>query len=219
LLVEHLNEDPEIAFLVPPDGEPPRGGVRWTRGRVLVGDADRLAVKTAFDVQRPQAMSPSPLHGGSRATVTERWWAVRPVASLSDGIHTLWHVPAGKDAPGHSGTIRLDLWTRHLPYSAEERASGGELVSHHPWPDPMLESSAFQWIGSHYAPALKVTNQWWSRLKRWFRRNCVALIPSTGGRSPTFYAFPSALALLKAGINYRANNWPLDASIRAAPSP
>jgi hypothetical protein len=111
----------------------------------------------------------------------------------------------------------LDLSTRYRPYSAEEHASGE--LPYRPWPHEMLDSSAFQWSGSHYAPALKATHQWWSRLKRWFKRTCVALIPSTGGRAPTFYAFPSALALLKAGVKYRANNWPLDASIRAAPSP
>jgi hypothetical protein len=224
LLVEHLNEDPEIAFLVPPDGEPALDGLALEGRHFVVGEAvyltPPLAVKTAFDAVQPrQDMSPSLPPTGNRTAEPQPWRAVRTVASLGDGHHSLWHMPAGKDAPGHSGTIGLDLWTRYRPYSAEERASGGVLLSPWTWPREMLVSSAFQWDGSHYAPALKVTKQWWSRLQRWLSRTCVMLIPPDAGRRPTFYAFPSALARLKAGIKYQANGWDIDASIRAAPPP
>jgi hypothetical protein len=110
LLVEHLNEDPEIAFLVPPDGEPAPGGVASRRGRVFVGEADRLT-KMAFPA-------------------VPGWSTVRTVASLGDGKHSLWHAPAGKGAPGH--TIGLDLWTRYRPYSAEERAAEGRAPARLP---------------------------------------------------------------------------------------
>jgi hypothetical protein len=223
LLVEHLNQDPEIAFVVPLDDEPALDGLALAGRHFVVGEAGSLAsplaVKTAFDaVHLGQDISPSLQLAGNRTTVPQRWRAVQTVASLGDGRHSLWHVPAGKDAPGHSGGIGLDLWTRYRPYSAEERASGGVLISYWTWPREMLVSSAFEWNGSRYAPALKVTKQWWSRLQRWLNRTCAPLVPPPPGRRPTFYAFPSALARLKAGINYTANNWDIDAAIRAAPS-
>ncbi len=229
LLVQRLNEDPEVAFFVPlaPIDVPP----------------------------------PVPSLSGNRFIERTRWQAVHTVPSLSDGQHSLWHVPTGEllkpvpsgklagppstpiadpwsgwtgraivvrngsrdvipeveSGPGYQGIIRLDLSTRHLPYSAEERAARDDLWPYWLGTEEFLAYSGFQWIGGHYRPALKETTRWWNGLKRWLGRSCAKLTDPTGRQA--FYAFPSAFQLLQSGIKYASANWNLDASIQVARLP
>src|ERR1700741_2306288 len=80
LLLDRLNGDPEIAFVVADhpleDGEQSRPSNSWKPAfRVLMGGSE------------PELRA-APLH-------LQRWRAVRAVDALKDGHHSLWHVPAG----------------------------------------------------------------------------------------------------------------------------
>ncbi len=86
-----------------------------------------------------------------------------------------------------------------------------------PDPDEILYNSHFNWIGSRYRPAPKEATRWWNGMKRWFGRTCAKLTDPSGRQA--FYAFPPALERLQSGIKYRATNWDLDASIKAARLP
>jgi len=109
--------------------------------------------------------------------------------------------------------IRLTLWTRSSMYTAAERAGLTMPVSY--WIDrDMIVASDFQWIGSRFAPAPVTTQRWWSRLKRWMSLTATPLRTSSG--NVVFWAFPSVLQKLKSGIKYSANNWNLDDGIRTA---
>jgi hypothetical protein len=83
LLLDRLNADPEIAFIVPDDplgpeskkpDQTPRHSPVFHVHRVRDGD---------LEVE----MGRSP---------RQRWKAVRVVDTLNDGEHSLWHVPAGR---------------------------------------------------------------------------------------------------------------------------
>jgi len=73
LLVDRLNADPEVAFIVP-ERLPENKNAEPRRGLTLVVEDGEL--KT--DVEPPG-----------------RWKAVRTVGALPDGRSSLWHIPAG----------------------------------------------------------------------------------------------------------------------------
>jgi hypothetical protein len=73
LLVDRLNADPEVAFIVP-ERLPENKNAEPRRGLTLVVEDGEL--KT--DVEPPG-----------------RWKAVRTVGALPDGRNSLWHIPAG----------------------------------------------------------------------------------------------------------------------------
>jgi hypothetical protein len=220
LLLDRLNSDQEIAFIVPdgplgPENLPP-GSDRHTSTACTMRIAD-------VGVQRAQ-----------------RWKAVRAVDALIDGEHSLWHVPAGPlplMTPQYSGVlklpyppipdpwagwtglgafgprchpwIRLALWTRHQPYTQQERTALNELNAFWINEHDMLVVSGFQWTGGHFRPAPAQTQRWWNRMKGWVDRTAVKL---PGG----FWAFPSALQKLKDGMRYYSRNFDLDQAIRDA---
>src|ERR1700733_7273344 len=80
LLVKHLNEDPELAFLVPLDP----------------------LVLLSFSAARALA--------GGNAREQRRWRAVHTVASLGDGWQALWHVPTPQPLASAPGTAVADPW-------------------------------------------------------------------------------------------------------------
>lgn len=228
ILLDRLNADPEIAFIVP--------------------DGPRLPPPK-------ELMPPLPAPGaGQRLVVVEssfcradgyyqRWRAVRPVASLNDGEYVLWHIAAGPlvrdDGPQSelqpipdpwtgwtsprplcgpnilaAATIRLRLQTRYAAYTAEEQAAVRPLISY--WINRnLLVASDFQWPGGSLLPdGYLKTAKWAADLKDWFSRNAVELHAREGGE--VFWAFPSALQRLKAGLRYDARNYNLDDAIRDA---
>lgn len=234
LLLDRLNADPEIAFVVP-DGLAEDGKAYQPRSSAfrvhLVPGGD-----LEFEVEHPQ-----------------RWKAVQTVDALADGLHSLWHVPAGplplieikRDAepiplidpqgppryppitdpwtgwtgagrfgPGCHPWIRLELWTRHRPYTQEERSTLHELNAFWRNTDDMLVVSDFQWTGSYFRPAPPQTQRWWNRMKSWVDRTTVKL-----HADPGFWAFPSALNKLKDGMRYYSRNFDLDYVIRNAEIP
>jgi hypothetical protein len=233
LLLDRLNADSEIAFIVP-DGVPENRKAELRRGFALTLTNGELKVV----VEPPR-----------------RWKAVQTVNALTEGPQSLWHVPAGplpqikvdrdptamhwaplRDPKGPSpypsipdpwtgwtGTdqfgsacspwVRLELWTRHHPYTEQERATLSPLISFWTDKDDILVVSDFQWTGNYFRPAPPQTHRWWNRMKGWIDRNAVRLRPGAGF---SFWAFPSALKKLKSGMRYYSRNWDLDEVIRQA---
>jgi hypothetical protein len=221
LLVGHLNADAELAFLVPvdpiappqltslPGGRLPRAREqhRWRAVHTLTGLADGW--HTLW-----HAPSPEPLCRAPGVPIADPWagWRGDTIVAFDDVRPEL-----GRGL-NSVAIVYLQLQTRHRPYSAEEQATGGPLNYWWTQGHEVLVDSQFSWIGGHFQSAPKVTTRWWSALRRWFGQTCAKLTDAQTGRQ-TFYAFPSALARLKAGIKYEANHWDLDASIRSARLP
>ena len=107
--------------------------------------------------------------------------------------------------------IRLELWTRHQPYTKQERASLHEQSFFWQKDQDMLVVSDLQWTGSYFRPAPPQPQRWWNRMKGWLDRNALRL-----HSNPGFWAFPSALQKLKNGMLYYSRNWDLDDAIRSA---
>lgn len=119
--------------------------------------------------------------------------------------------------PGCHAQIRLELFTRYAPYTDAERNSLPVLVSYWAQGRQFLASSCFQWTGGHFGAAPPETTRWWRRLKTWIRKAAVPL--PTHDPQVIFWSFPFALEVLKRGVAYSANNWPLDQAIaNATPS-
>jgi hypothetical protein len=230
ILLDRLNADPQIAFIVPdgprfPPPTPPMPALP------PLGDRPRTAYVIAL------------LTCGSD-DYWQRWRAVRPVDSLDDGEHVLWHIAAGPlvNSDGFlrselrpipdpwSGwtserplcmpnlmphaTIRLKLTTRTTAYTAQERATLHSLNAHWLKGDLMVVSG-FQWSAASLEPGggLK-TVKWVAGLEDWLSRNAVAL--HDRGNIDVFWAFPSALKRLKAGMPYYSRGFELDEAIREA---
>lgn len=232
LLLDRLNADPEIAFIVP-DGLPENKQTEPRLGPAFFVDDGKLK----GEVESPRL-----------------WKAVRTADALTDGLHSLWHVPAGplplievkKDpmplmpligpsspplyppipdpwsgwigtdqfGPGCLPWIRLEVWTRHRPYTQLERATLHARIAFWLDEDDLLVVSDFQWTGSHFRPAPPQTQRWWNRMKGWIDRNAARL-----HSNPGFWAFPSALQKLKNGMRYYSRNFDLDDAIRRAENP
>lgn len=228
ILLDRLNADPEIAFIVP--------------------DGPRLPP--------PKELLPAlpPLKDGQHIVVVtssfcrsdgywQRWRAVRPVQTLNDGEYILWHIAAGPlvgdDGPGRefrpisdpwagwsserplcgpnvlaAATVRLTLQTRYAAYTTEERTTLRPLISY--WINrDLLVASDFQWSGASLQPdGSLLTARWATGLEDWFNRNAVEL--RARDSTEVFWAFPSALQRLKTGLRYDARNYDLDDSIRNA---
>ena len=251
-LLDRLNADPEIAFIIPDGPFDPEeaygnriraalGGLMGRAGVSFYGNLDDGSKQRWRAVTTIGGVARLDKSGNAR----QRWKAVRTVEGLKDGNHALWHIPAGPlplltedgqesaitDAwagwteqrmgadpttpyfgAGHHAHIRLELWTRHQPYSEEEQASLPTLMSYWQGVQAYLVTSTFQWTGGHYRPPPRQTSRWWNRLKAWFARTATPL----ANRRETFWAFPSALRKLKGGMAYDSRGWDLSASIRTA---
>lgn len=231
-LLDRLNADPEIAFVVPDSTATQDGEQDY-----------QFNSGPAFDVLIQNRQPEWQMNSRQ----VQRWKAIRAVNTLKDGHHSLWHVPAGPlplirmDAgprpligpqgpqyppipdpwtgwvgppgfgPGCHPWIRLELWVRHQPYTQEERTALPELNVF--WMDKRekLVVSGLQWTGNYFRPAPRDTQRWWNRMKAWVDRTAVRL-----RTNPGFWAFPSALQKLKNGIDYYSRNYDLNDSIRDA---
>jgi hypothetical protein len=232
-VLERLNADPDVAFLVPDGPKDPEEAL-WER----------------YSASPEAGMNPLMLRDtGYR----QRWKAVREVSRLRVGAQSLWHVPTGPLplVPDYSagvplfpqphppvadpwsgwteknpvtetpfldsfhGEIRLELWTRHRPYSELERARVRSLMSYWNEGRERVVASSFSWIGGRYSPPPAATRKWWNRLKAWLARETTPLA-ALENRTQVFFAFPAALRLLGTGVAYEARGWNLDPAIQAA---
>jgi len=226
ILLDRLNADPEIAFIVP-------DGPRTAPPNELVPASPPIRGQDTVVIL---SIASCGLDG-----YWQRWRAVRPVDGLNDGEHILWHIPAGplvsddgvrreprpipdpwagwtseRPVCGPNlfppATIRLSLTTRHAAYTPEERTTHRALNAY--WiKGDLLVASDFQWSAASLQPGGSLqTARWVTGLEDWFSRNAVGLRSGT----EVFWAFPSALQRLKSGIPYYSRNYDLDDSIRDA---
>jgi hypothetical protein len=192
ILLGRLNADPEIAFIVPdgPRMPPPNERMPASPPR-----GDRPPTGLVLEVARC---------GWGWDGYWQRWRALRPVDSLRDGEHILWHISAGPllisdDGPGRRGwrpdpwvgwtserpicepnlmpaaIIRLKLATRYAAYTPQERTTLRPLISYWIKGDGLVASS-FQWSGASLQPGGSLqTARWVAGLEDWFSRNAVGL--------------------------------------------
>jgi hypothetical protein len=230
ILLDRLSSDPDVAFIIPngplESDEDRERAIRKlleqsgrtdttsivTTGRLDTGHRQRWrAVKTVDALPdgdhalwyRPAG--PLPL---VRADRTSDQPIPDPFAGWTEEI------PNGQAVRPYFGSsspanIRLTLWTRHRPYTPEERKTVREKISYWMGDQDYLVASNFQ----HRA----ASDAWLVRLERWMSTVAVRL----GGSEPqdTWWAFPSALRKLKTGMRYDANGFNLDRSIREAQAP
>jgi hypothetical protein len=209
ILIERLNTDNEVAFIVP-DATEDRRAPQWKAVRTVSALRDgehSLWHIPAGPLPWPQnATGIGPIVRPPDPPVPDPW---------AGWVEKTGVVGAGPWlGPGAHSEIRLTLWTRYKPYTSDERSAGRPLISY--WGDgrEFLACSTFQWTGSRFRPAPTQTTRWWNRLKAWVSREAVKL--PTRSRDVTFWSFPFALELLKRGVAYDANNWSLDDAIRQA---
>ena len=228
ILLDRLNADPDVAFIIP-NGPLESDEDRARAIRKLLeksGRTDATSVVVAGrhtdHRQRWRAVKTvDALADGDHAL----WY--RPAGPLpllkADGASDQpiadpfagWteEVPSSQAFRPFFGSspadIRLALWTRHRPYTPEERKTVRERISYWMGDHDYLVASDFQ----HRA----VSDAWLVRLEQWMSTVAVRL----GGpqREDTWWAFPSALRKLKTGMRYYANGFNLDRSIREAQVP
>lgn len=196
LLVHWLNQEEEIAFLVP------AGQGKWKAVSSVAGLKD--GEYSLWHI----ASEPLPLWCGScdYGVIENPWegWT----EPLNGGSLTTPN--SGVNCPG---VIWLTLRTRHQPYSQQE-------LNELPVCDALLMKgkdimsvSDFEWI-DRYQQAPRQTHRWWRRLKYWVTCQAVKLTP--GGMRESFWAFPSAFGKLESGMEYYAHGWDLTMALRAA---
>jgi hypothetical protein len=229
ILLGRLNADPEIAFIVPDGPRIPPANERIPASPPMGDRPPNLAL----------VLATCSWSSGGR---WQRWRAVRPVEGLNDGEYTLWHISAGPLVsdlgPGHErqpipipdpwvgwtsdrplcgpniladATIRLTLQTRYAAYTPEQRPLFYYWINR-----DLLVASDFQWTGASLEPGGSLqAARWAAGLKDWFSRYAVGLRARDPARE-VFWAFPSALQRLKAGLPYESRHYDLDESIRQA---
>jgi hypothetical protein len=190
LLVDWLNQEAEIAFLVSV------GGGKW-KAEASVADL-KDGEYSLWHIESGSL----PLWCGShyQGTITNPWegWTDLPLAESPT------RPISGVNCPG---VISLTLHTRHQPYSKQElnelSVCNGLLMREK---DIMIVSD-FQWIRDRYGSAPRQTHRWWRRLNYWVSRQAVRLTPA--GVRWSFWAFPSAFKKLKSGMDYYTYGWDL----------
>jgi hypothetical protein len=225
LLLNRLNADPEIAFIVGTGAKSPQQAHR-----------DRMEAT----IKNLQA-----IHGSTGQYsfwhldddgYRQSWKAVPTVPQLADGNHSLWHVPAGPlplldefgETPiadpwagwseerssadptkpffgSSSAEIRLTLWTRFHPYTQQEKSEAFAIDSRWAGDEKLLSASDLQWIGRRYRPAPASTHRWWNRMRAWLNRTATRSTSS----GVTFWAFPSSAKRLRSGMRYDARGFQL----------
>jgi hypothetical protein len=230
ILLDRLNADPDVAFIVPngplESNEDRERAIRklleqsgrtgqttiTTLGRLDTGHRQQWrAVKTVDALADGdhalwyKPARPLPLLKGDRTSD-------QPIADPFIG----WteEVPNGQGfrpyfGPSSPADIRLTLWTRHRPYTPDERKTVREQISYWMGAHDYLVASDFQHVAA--------SDAWLVRLERWMSTVAVQL----GGPrlEDTWWAFPSALRKLKTGMRYYANGYNLDSFIRDAQIP
>jgi len=230
VLLDRLNSDPDVAFIVPngpleSDEDRERairklleqsgqtGATRVvTMGRLDTGHRQQWrAVKTVDALADGhhalwyKPAGPLPLLKADRASN-------QPIPDPFAG----WteEIPDGQGfrpyfGPSSPADIRLTVWTRHRPYTPEERKTAREAISHWMGDHDHLVASDFQHLAA--------SDAWLARLEVWM--STVAVRLGSAQAQETWWAFPSALRKLKAGTQYYANGFNLDRSIREAQAP
>lgn len=154
-----------------------------------------------------------------------QWKAVPTVDSLSDGNHSLWHVPGeplktcggygseqiitdpwngwtGSLRWGNSARIYLNFNTQLHTQSAYYEIDKFSVfdAKRKAGGDQFLKVSNFRWEGVFGHTPREQTHQWWKRFKRWVGREAVMLRHRK--YATIYWAFPSAFQKLKDSMGY-----------------
>jgi hypothetical protein len=244
VLIDWLNADPDLAVIVADGPRAPKLTPEMLLRLLPEKPPSDFKNKMPADWKKKGVV----IFGRPDTGHRQRWRAVRGVESLQDGGHSLWYVPAGplpliranpsersapipdpwagwtEESPGadpdtpyfgpsHPAAIRLTLWTRHRPYTRAELSTLDEVNGYWTGRHDLLVASDFQWGGGSAE-----TGQWWARLQGFLNKAAVRLASNEDPKE-VFWAFPSALRKLKAGMRYEARGWGLDRAIRSAALP
>jgi hypothetical protein len=214
LLLDRLNADQEIAFIVPDGPTPVAHGIARIIAPTSHVGAQRWRAVRAVEALEDGDHSLWHVPAGPLPLIPVPSGGVvgRPYPPIPDPWAG-WTAPPGF-GPGCHPWIRLEVWTRHRSYTQQERAALRELISFWMEEHDQLVVSGFQWTGGHFSPAPPQTQQWWNRMRRWVEKTAMRL-----HAKPGFWAFPSALQKLKGGMQYYSRNYNLDEGIRVAETP
>ena len=181
--VTHLDEDPEIAWIVADSG-------RWVARQRL----DRVPPPLICLWHIPSGPLPlfvpipSTQRPGGFGAVEDKGVINDPFAGWDDPFHGELEEPRFGSPPG---IVWLTLRVRGGPGGRPDQAEIG--------------ISSFGWIGRHYSALGRVptssTTRWWRALRRWVAASAVRVTyagPLDGPRSEIF-AFPAALEAIKVG--------------------
>jgi hypothetical protein len=189
LLCKWLNDDPEIAYLVPVDIT--EHDHRWKATRELAFLPD--GTYSLWHVPS----GPLPLLGRTEhepnAVITHPWqgWTER-----RPGTH-----PSIPFFGSHPGIIELVIHRHGISFQGRGTTPFVAL----PRDPTVIGMSCFGWIGNRYraigSPAAKATEQWWRRLRRWIMNHTVRVPRSDTGHTPPneIFAFPAAYAAIQHG--------------------
>jgi hypothetical protein len=181
-IVDHLDDDPEIAW--------------------IVGDGGRWVAKPRLDRVPPSMVclwhipsGPLPLFvripfariPGGADPVEQKGVIEDPYAGWEDPMGGEFEEPHFGDPPG---VVSLILQVKGGP---------GDR------PDHAIGISTFGWIGRHYSALGRVpvpsTTRWWQALRKWVKATAVR-VPYSGpldGPKPEVFAFPAALEAIRSG--------------------
>lgn len=203
ILLQWLNSEDEIAFIVPDSYQAPQRNWKVVRTIDSFKDGE-------YSLWHIAGSLPVLTNIDSRQVIFDPWedWTERGTGANSTTPYF---------GPGHPAEIRLELWLRHHPYSDTEKTTLPMLVSWWMGDEDLLPASSFQWIGNRYQPAPQETWRWWRRLKALVARKAIRLTPPEVRWS--FWAFPSAFRKLKNGMTYYSQGWDLTEAIRVAEAP
>jgi hypothetical protein len=230
ILLDRLNTDPDVAFIIPAgpleSDEDRERAIRKLVEQSGRTDATTLLMPGRLDTGHRQQWRAVKSVDGLADGHHSLWYRPAgplPLLKADGGPHqpipdpfTGWReeVPSGQAftpyfGPSSSADIRLTLWTRHRPYTAEERKTMRERISHWMGDRDYFVASDFQHIAA--------SDVWLTRLEQWMSTVAARLVSAQGQQ--TWWAFPSALRKLKTGMRYYANGFDLDRSIQEARLP
>jgi len=182
-LVEHLDEDPEIGWIV-------HDGGRWVARQHLDRQPPpRICLWHIPSGPLPLLVPiPSTQRPGGFGAVEDRGLIKDPLAGWDDPFRGELEEPRFGSPPG---IIWFNLRVRGGPSDRPGQAR--------------IRISSFEWIGRHHAvlgsAPTPSTTSWWRALRRWVARYAVRVTYAgpLGGPRPQVFAFPGALEAIKAG--------------------
>jgi hypothetical protein len=192
-LIRWLNDEPDIAFIIND------GPNRWK----AVHTVDRLPDGRYGLWQHTGESLPLLRQSGLDEAIENPWGGWQEDRTGTDPTVPYF-------GASHPSVFWLELRTRHRPYSTVERENLPMLCLWWTGKKDILALSGFEWIGNRHRKAPQSTHRCWRRLKGWVGRSSNKLT----ARRTSFWAFPSALAKLRSGMDYYANGFDLGESLR-----
>jgi len=159
----------------------------------------------------------------------KKWIARKSIESITDGRHSIWHIPSGPlpflYSDGRPSSTIMHPWQGWT--EDKQCVDPGEpffgptatgiimlnIWTHSKWVSCGIGLSSFEWIGNYYRiigfPAHPTTELWWKNLRRTIKKMAVKRIPRSGpveGNNPEIWALPSALDKIVNGVDRDDNS-------------